>query len=80
MRVPIEWSVRASIALRDMDEAEALSAARSGPFVVLPEMDPLPVPPADDAVLETETPSVPLLVRSEELRELMRQMNANELR
>ena len=80
-RIEISLCVRADAALRlaDLARQRAAAAELTGPFVVMPEMDPLPIPPTDDAVLTTELPSVPVLVRSEELRELMRQFEAGEL-
>ena len=80
-QIEISLGMRADAALRlaDIARQRSAAAALTGPFVVMPEMDPLPIPPADDAVLETELPSVAVLVSSEGLRELMRRFDAGEL-
>ncbi len=77
------WGV--SLDTGDFDFSDG-SAAREqaamilGPFVRLPPMDPLPVPPADDAILETDVPVAPVMVTGETLKDLMGQFNRNELR
>ena len=80
-RIEISLGVRAEAALRlaDLARQRAAAAELTGPFLVMPEMDPLPIPPADDEVLGTELPSVPALVSSEGLRELMRRFDTGEL-
>lgn len=70
---------RARAKAHDKLEAGRVEAELVGPFVILPPMDPRPTPPADDALLETDVPTVPSAVSGEGLRSLMAQFHARQL-
>src|ERR1700694_127234 len=78
VRVPLRMRAKARRLRIEKQQRAEKEAAAIGPFVVVPRKDPLPIPPADDALPETAAPVQLPKASGDRLRELWDEWTAGQ--